>query len=199
MFNYFYRLLIDGKLSGNNLFDYLEVAKKYDKVMTKERLQEARVLRGNDETGWKLIPYIEVNAEEAEPLFIKIDDKVDDGSYEEYCVFYWNLFLTFSIDAENGNRIVRAYVKKPDDGWTFDKVYGNGLMHPTNVHAEVYTDYDINVLKLSRCYGQDYKSGSWNKMFYRTICSFMETVQGYTEISRIKNAYKNERRNTKQD
>ena len=84
-------------------------------------------------------------------------------------------------------------MKSPKDVWTFNRSDDMDspidLLHPINVCAEVYINYDVSVLKLNRCYGTDYKSGSWNKMFYHTIDSFFEKTQGYTELNRIKAAY----------
>ena len=100
--------------------------------------------------------------------------------------------FTFFYDSETKDKITRIYVKSPNDAWTFN-FDGNAdsmdLLHPTNVCAEVYVNYDVSVLQLDRCFGENYKSGSWNKMFYHTLISFFEKTQGYTELNRIKVAY----------
>ena len=99
--------------------------------------------------------------------------------------------FTFHFDQVNNDRIIRIYVKSPGDEWTFHRFVDGAfdVMNPLNVCAEVYVNYDVNVLKLNRCYGENYQSGVWNKMFYKTLCSFINKTQGLTEINRIKKAY----------
>ena len=107
--------------------------------------------------------------ENDEPCFIHVD-----GADIETCVaVYENLLFTFSVDETLNDRIIRIYMKKPE----------------CNVNAEIYVNYNVSVLRLNRCVGENYKSGAWNKMFYKTLESFCKKVQGYTEINQLKKAY----------
>ena len=117
----------------------------------------------------------------------------DDGLFN--VVIWNNLYMLFSINTELNDRIIQIYIKRPEDRWSVP-VDENGnfdLMNPDNVKIEVYVDYNVSVVKLnhvlSRCCGDEYRSGAWNKMFYRAIKSFVKKVDEYTEITQIKNAY----------
>ena len=197
MFKNFYKLLIDAKLGNTNLFDYLAIAEEYSKVKTIEgAVKENRLIKNRDDGTWFLggPDYVNENGETIEPDIIKTSDALLNNVV---CVFYRNLYINFSSGPGNTNndQIIRICVKDPDEQWRF-KNGADGkidIIHPENVNAEVYIDYNVSVLNHSRCVGNEYKSGTWNKMFYRTICSFIDTVQGYTEINRIKKAYENER------
>ena len=187
MFKNIYRLFINTKLGTIDLFNGLELAKKYEKVYR----------NSND-------IFTEVNGEyvlsvkeldENEPVFIKVSSDA-----ENYVVFYENFFITYSIsrasedytDRTAEDYIVRIHMKRQEDSWLFKPLSsGDGcdVLDPLNVNAEVYVKYNVGVLHLNRCYGEDYRSGSWNKMFYRTLGSFIEKVHGFTEINRIKKSY----------
>jgi hypothetical protein len=177
MFRNFYKFLIETKLGGKDLFDNLNLADKYGKINENSgdlfERSEGKYVFGVDYES---------------PLFFRVDKSTDT-----YCCFYENLMFTFFYDGKTKDKITRIYVKSPSDEWTFaqtdDMDAPIDLMHPTNVCAEVYVNYDVSVLQLNRCFGSDYKSGSWNKMFYRTLISFFEKTQGYTELNRIKAAY----------
>jgi len=179
MFRNFYKFFIDTKLSGKDLFDNLNLADKYGKI--RENKTDEFVKEG---PGYIFV----IDTYNAEPVFFRVNRKTDS-----YCCFYENLMFTFYYESETKDKITRIYVKSPNDAWTFnrsdDMDSPMDLLHPINVCAEVYINYDVSVLKLNRCYGSDYKSGSWNKMFYRTLLSFFEKTQGYTELNRIKAAY----------
>ena len=178
MFRNFYKFFIDTKLGGKDLFDNLNLADKYGKI--RENSFDEFV---DDPKG-----YILKSDETSDPVFFKVSNKT-----ETYCCFYKNLMFTFYYESETKDKITRIYVKGPDDVWAFrrssDMDSPIDLLHPINVCAEVYINYDVSVLKLNRCFGSDYKSGSWNKMFYNTLTSFFEKTQGYTELNRIKAAY----------
>ena len=184
MFRNFYKFLIDTKLGGKDLFDNLNLADKYGKI----RKNTASAFLSTDKGYVFRVDESNLNEYRNEPVFFKVNEKSDT-----YCCFYDNLMFTFYFDNETKDKITRIYVKSPDEEWAF--VQGNDvdspidLLHPVNVCAEVYINYDVSVLRLNRCYGSDYKSGSWNKMFYHTLLSFFEKTQGYTELNRIKAAY----------
>lgn len=177
-----YGFLADQKMRQLNLFRSLEIAEEYHKVA-----QDPKELF-NPDGQCKDVYY-----EPEEPHFIS----VDDDENERYVVIYGNLYMLFSINETLNDKIVQIYIKRPDDLWRVP-VDENGnfdMMNPCNVKIEVYADYSVSVVKLnhvlSRCCGQDYRSGVWNKMFYRTIKSFVKKVDGYTEINQINVAYGN--------
>ena len=178
MCKYFYNLLISPRINHMDLFDYLEMAERYGKIHTD--VNEVVDVDGN-----LTVPYSE------EPLFIAAKDES-----EAYVVFYKDLFILFSINNELDDKIVQIYVKRPEDEWRIPVKQGGGefdLLNPCNVKVEVYIKYDVSVTKLNRritrCSGDEYKSGNWNKTFYQSLNSFIKNVEGYTEISQIKHAY----------
>lgn len=179
MFKNFYRLFINTRLRAVDLFDCLELAKKYEKVYR----------NSNDiftEVSGKYVLSVK-EIDENEPVFIKVGDNA-----ENYVVFYDNFFITYSIDRNADDYIVRIHMKRQEDNWEFKSLSsGDGcdVLDPLNVNAEVYIKYNVGVLHLNRCYGEDYRSGSWNKVFYRTLGSFIEKVHGFTEINRIMKSY----------
>lgn len=179
MFKNFYRLFINARLGNIDLFDCLELAKKYEKIYR----------NSNDiftEVGGKYVLSVK-ELDENEPVFIKVGSEA-----ENYVVFYENFFIMYSIDRNADDYIVRIHMKRQEDSWEFKGLSsGDGcdVLDPLNVNAEVYVKYNVGVLHLNRCYGENYHSGSWNKMFYRTLGSFIEKVQGFTEINRIKKSY----------
>lgn len=179
MFKNFYRLFINARLGNIDLFDCLELAKKYEKIYR----------NSNDiftEVGGKYVLSVK-ELDENEPVFIKVGSEA-----ENYVVFYENFFIMYSIDRNADDYIVRIHMKRQEDAWEFKGLSsGDGcdVLDPLNVNAEVYVKYNVGVLHLNRCYGENYHSGSWNKMFYRTLGSFIEKVQGFTEINRIKKSY----------
>ena len=176
MFNSFYGYFVTKKLQNLRFFDYLEIAKEYGKIHN--------VSDAFHPDGHLLLDY------NAEPVFVSVNDEDNTN-----IVFYQNLFFLMSYNDETKDRIVQIYVKRPDDDWvipcksdhTFD------CLNPSNVKMEVYVNYDVNVLKfnrrLSRCGGEYYRYGVWNKMFYKSMKSFTHTVENYTEINQIKLAY----------
>lgn len=181
MFKNFYRLLINAKLGTVDLFDCLELAEKYEKVY-----QNSNDIFTQVNDGEKYLLSVK-ELDENEPVFIKVG-----GDTENYAVFYENFFITYSIDRIVEDHIVRIHMKRQEDNWEFKALSsGDGcdVLDPLNVNAEVYVKYNVGVLHLNRCYGEDYRSGSWNKMFYRTLKSFIEKVNGFTEINRIKKSY----------
>lgn len=179
MFKNFYRLFINTRLRAVDLFDCLELAKKYEKVYR----------NSNDiftEVSGKYVLSVK-EIDENEPVFIKVGDNA-----ENYVVFYENFFITYSIDRNADDYIVRIHMKRQEDNWEFKSLSsGDGcdVLDPLNVNAEVYIKYNVGVLHLNRCYGEDYRSGSWNKVFYWTLGSFIEKVHGFTEINRIMKSY----------
>lgn len=181
MFKNFYRLFINTRLGTIDLFDCLELAKKYEKVYRNSNDIFTQV---ND--GEKYLLSVK-ELDENEPVFIKVGSDA-----ENYAVFYGNFFITYSIDRNADDYIVRIHMKRQEDNWEFKSLSsGDGcdVLDPLNVHAEVYVKYNVGVLHLNRCYGEDYRSDSWNKTFYRTLGSFIEKVHGFTEINRIKKSY----------
>ena len=178
MFNSFYNLLINAKLRNFDLFNCLDVARKYGKI---HRDDVTDLFTSNDTGNF----VISENLIE-EPVFLSAKDKP-----ETYVVFYRNLFITFLNDTEQGNRIIRIYIKRPEDNWEVTTSENGELdiLNPLNVNAEVYAVYDVNVLNISRCAGEEYFSGKWNKMFYKTVNSFTKNVEGYKEISKMRVAY----------
>lgn len=179
MFRGLYKLLITPRMYQVNLFGYLDVAEKYGKIHTDP-------MDAFDRNGRLNL----TEEERKEPVFIAVKDESD-----AYAVFYENLFILFSINDELGDKIVQIYIKRPEDEWTVP-VNEDGtldLLNPSNIKVEVYVNYDVSVLKLnrrlSRCSGEDYKSGVWNKMFYRSFNAFLRKIENYTDINQIKLAY----------
>lgn len=177
MLKNFYNFLITTKFTQLNLFDFLEIAEKHGRVYANKDADF-------DIDGRLSMPEIEND----EPCFIHVD-----GADIETCVaIYENLLFTFSVDETLNDRIIRIYMKKPEDAWQFEKNTSDGkhnLLKPCNVNAEIYVNYNVSVLRLNRCVGENYKSGAWNKMFYKTLELFCKKVQGYTEINQLKKAY----------
>ena len=182
MCKYIYYLLTTSKLGKVDLFNALETAKKYGKVVDNDEY----LFVGADRKG--VYRFNNSFNDPETPFFIHLKD-----TPEIHCVFYRNLFLTFTHDNKNGDRVIRGYMKRPDDEWEFshfDTTDGCDLLSPINVCAEVYNAYDVNVLNLTRAHGENYISGTWNKMFYGTLVSFLEKVDEYTEVTRLNKAYK---------
>ena len=182
MLKLFYNLLITAKLSNTDLFSYLNLAKKYDKIHqnTDDIFFESQAEEGEYAFDTDL-----VNPDEV-PVFI-----ANKEADETTCVFYKNLFISFYADPTVNDYIVRAHMKRPGDRWSFKKNDEGGydVLNPANVNAEVYIEYTVGVLKLNRCSGENYRSGAWNKMFYREICELMEKVNGFTEIKMVEKSY----------
>ena len=176
-----YDFFITMKLRNLNLFNCLEIAEKYGKIHqdTKEVFDK----NGN------LIDREEVKPE---PLFISAKD--EEGC-ESCAVFYGNFFILFSENEELKDKAVQIYVKRPEDEWHVPVKEDGSLdfLNPSNVKVEVYINYDVNVFKLnrrlSRCMGELYTSGRWNKMFYKTLNSFLKKVGSYTELNQVSIAY----------
>lgn len=181
MFNILYNFFITSKLRNTNLFNFLEIAEKYGKIH--QDLEEVF-----DKSG-KLI---DKEAAKTEPVFIVTKD--NDGC-ESYSVFYDNLFILFSWNKEPRDKAVQVYVKRPEDEWQLPvkEDFTLDVLNPGNVKAEVYVNYDVNVFKLNRrlgrCIGEEYTSGKWNKMFFKDLNSFIDRVEGYTEINQVSEAY----------
>ena len=182
MFSSLYNVFISTKLRNLDLFKYLEVAEKYGKIHS----DPSEVFDRNGH-------FIVKENENDEPVFVSVKD---EGEGESCVVFYENMFILFSMNNELKDRIVQIYIKRPEDEWTVpvkENGYGLDLLNPSNIKVEVYVNYDVSVLKLnrrlSRCSGEDYRSGRWNKSFYKSFNSFLAKVEGYTEISQIKEAY----------
>lgn len=190
MCNRFYGFLIDQKLRQLDLFNYLKVAEKYGKI----HYDATEVF---DKDG-NIIDKDKVNngcgvSVDIDPVFVSVKD--DDGT-ESCVVFYDNIFILFSVNADLSDRIVQIYIKRPEDEWKVPvKEDGSGLdlLNPCNAKVEVYVNYDVSVCKLnrrlSRCEGEEYRSGKWNNKFYKMFNSFINKVEGYTEINQIKQAY----------
>lgn len=182
MFNIFYGFLADQKLRQLDLFNYLKVAEKYNKI----HYDAAEVFDKNGNIFAREVG-------DDDPIFVSVKD--DDGT-ESCVVFYDNLFILFSVNADLSDRIVQIYIKRPEDEWKIPvKEDGSGLdlLNPCNAKVEVYVNYDVSVCKLnrrlSRCEGEEYRSGKWNSKFYKMFNSFISKVEGYTEINQIKQAY----------
>ena len=184
MFRNYYRILIETKLTSLNLFDYLDLAKKYDKVRPNIIETFIRTEDGFDYT----IP--EYSGIDAIPVFVNAGR---EGDTEIYCAFYKNLFFEFHYNDKLGDRVLTVSMKDPEDEWRFRRSQtgeGCDVANPTNVHAEVYVDYNVDVLHRTRCFGNEYESGSWNKAFYNTFMGFLDKMEGITEKNIIKNAYR---------
>lgn len=190
LFNY----LITAKLRAINLFDYLSTAEKYDKVVTEKK---RNTLVDFDHKNLGRIKR-DVFDYSVEPVFISTGGSDADSTV----VFYENLFMLFSHDKELNDWIVEIYMKRPEDEWVVPIVDNEpDFLNPLTVKVNVYVNYDVSVQKLnrrlSRCCGEEYKSGTWDKSFYRTLNSFLDKVDAYTELNQVKNAYKKSERNKK--
>lgn len=182
MFRGFYKFLITQKLSQLNLFDNLELAQKYGMVRANSETLFEEFLNASGALRYRLAGFEEYITE---PLFIQ-------ATNETTCAFYGNLMFVFSYDPEPNDYVLRIFIKKPEDKWVFVRNSSNGcyVLNPTNVHAEVYVAYNVSVLRLNRCVGDDYKSGTWNKRFYDDLTGFIDKTNAYTEINQMKEAYK---------
>lgn len=182
MFNTLYNLFITPKLRSFDFFDYLEIAEKYNKIH--DDPSEVFDKNGN---------FIDKEMVKYEPVFISFKDK---DCCESCAVFYDNLFILFTWNEELIDKAVQVYVKRPEDEWQVPiKEDGHSLdfLNPSNVKVEIYVNYDVNVFKLNRrlgrCVGENYTSGKWNKMFYKTLNSFTKKVMSYTELNQVSEAY----------
>ena len=180
MFRGIYNFFITTKLRNLNLFDYLEVAEKYGKI------------HNDPYEVFDVDGHFKLDCENNdEPVFVSVKG---EDNWESCFVFYHNLFILFSINSEQGDKIIQIYIKRPEDEWAVP-VGENGLdlLNPTNVKVDVYLNYDVSVLKLnrrlSRCFGEEYRSGEWNKSFFKSFNSFLGKVEDYTEMNQIKQAY----------
>lgn len=173
----FYGLLINLFMRPINLFDYLAIANKYEKVH--ENLNEVFSADG---------VFLTDKFDPEDAVFVKSGE----NSTLNYALIYKNLYIIFSINEELNDKIVEIFIKRPEDTWTLDKDNPD-LLNPVNVKFDVYVDYYVSLVKLnmnlSRCMGEEYKSGTWNKMFYRAMKGLIRTVEGYTEINQLKHAY----------
>lgn len=181
----FYKLIITTSDVKVNLFDMLDLADKYGKInnnyqtlMTSSEFYPDLVNPSDSVYNFKEDWWIN------EPVFIR-------ANLNTVCVFYNDLMITYAWDKEKDDKVVRVYMKKPEDWWAF-KRSGEivDLLNPVNVHAEVYTDYSVSILNLERSVGWNYKSGTWNKRFHREINEFVSKVNAYTELNQINTAYK---------
>ena len=142
-------MFINTRLGNIDLFDCLELAKKYEKIYR----------NSNDiftEVGGKYVLSVK-ELDENEPVFIKVGSEA-----ENYVVFYENFFIMYSIDRNADDYIVRIHMKRQEDSWEFKGLSsGDGcdVLDPLNVNAEVYVKYNVGVLHLNRCYGENYHSG----------------------------------------
>ncbi len=182
MFNKIYGFLTDQKLRQTDLFSYVGTAEDYGKVYT---------VAGNITGPFDNNGFLKEECETT-PIFIK----VTEGTY---VIFYQNLFFLLSLNNETKDAVAQIYVKRPEDVWQLpikqDGTEDGTLdyINPLNVKVEVYVNYDVSVIKLGRtlgrCGGELYRNGTWNKMVYKTLNAFFTTVENYTEINQIKQAY----------
>lgn len=182
MFNNFYGYLAELSTKNTDLFRYISVAKEYDKIYK----NPADVF---DDNGF--FREFREDVDKSQPIFIS----TCSGEFEVIVAFYENLFMIFTTNDELDDQVVQIFVKRPQDEWAIP-VKENGeldLLHPINVKIEVYKNYDVSVenlnYPLSRCKGETYKPGSWNKAFYKTFGSFLKKIENYTEINQINHAY----------
>lgn len=180
MFNKLYGFLIDQKLCQTDLFSYVGTAEDYGKVY-----RVAGNITGPFDGSGKLTVDCDT-----EPIFIKVM-----GTEDTHVIFYQNLFFLLSLNNETNDAVAQIYVKRPEDSWRLP-VNEDGTLdyiNPLNVKVEVYVNYDVSVIKLGRtlgrCGGELYRNGTWNKMVYKTLNTFFTTVENYTEINQIKQAY----------
>ena len=177
MSNIFYQAAINTKLQQLDFPQCITQAEKHHKV-----------LRDPNELFNKVNPEGTTEGPDM-PIFFAISERP-----EVYIAFYKNLYLTYSYDKEVRDRVFRIYMKRPEDKWEIpSKPNGKGIdaYTPTNIKAEVYINYNVNVLDVDRCMGDHYRSGSWDKTFYKTLKSFLKDVEGYTETRQIEIAYEN--------
>jgi hypothetical protein len=162
-----------------NLFEYFEVAKKSGKVHSVNEVFS--------ESGH----FCSEEFDPEEPVFIA----GKEGDTQLSIIIFKNLYIILSLDEELNDRITQIYLKRPEDEWTLAKTGKNSfdLLTPSNVKIDVYVDYYVTLVKLNhylnRCVGEDYKSGSWNKMFHDSVSTLVSKVEGYKEINQIKSAY----------
>ena len=181
MLNFFYHFFIIPKLRAINFFDCLKIAEKYGKIHQDPK--EVFDMNGN---------LIDREISNIEPVFISLKD---EECCESCAVFYDNLFMLFTWNEDVEDTALQIYVKRPEDEWQVPVKKDGSLdfLNPNNVKAEVYINYDVNVFKfnrkLDRCMGEYYTPGRWDKMFYKTVNSFLERVDGYTELNQLSKAY----------
>ncbi len=181
MFKNFYGFLTNQQLrySLDRLFGYLSTAEEYEKVF-----EDARPYFGKEDG------CILTDVYKTEPMFFRVK-----GEANTCVVFYENLFFIFASDNKLNDKIVQIYVKRPEDEWKIPYTENEelDLLNPSNVKVEVYVNYDVSVQKLNRrltrCTGEEYRDGVWNKMFYRSFNSFVKKVEDYTELNQINHAY----------
>lgn len=157
MFKNFYKSLIDYKIFKVDFFDYLTIAEKYNKIHEKV-----------------MVDYLTPD----EPYFVVLEKD------KSYIAFYKNIFLTFTMDKELRNRVVRIFIKNPEEDWVF-----NDSEMPQNTLALIYMNYDVDVLGVDRSSGRIFNSGAWNKEFYYALHEFNDKVLRFTELNQMEAAY----------
>ena len=197
MFKEFYRRKIEDKLEETDFLKFIEIAKKYDKILTDKDMglgdtgNPFCTVNGLDRDGLReFFLSIEKYDYRRTPVFIRVSSRVG-----AYTCFYKNLMFVFNIDPDESGKFVTIYMKTPEDKWYFD-VTNNGygertinVLSPVNTHAKVYVGYTVTVYGMYKDTHEEYTSGSWNKEFYKTLNEFIDKVEGFTEYSILEKAY----------
>ena len=178
MFSFVLQPVINIRLRDIDLLDYLDIAERCGKVHD----DPAFFFSSTDGSAllW----------DTDEPLFLRA------GDGKTVVAFYENLYVLMSRDERTGDKVAEICLKRPEDEWVLP-VNGLGtgfdLLNPLNAKVEVYLKYSVSVIKIDRvlghCSGDYYRSGVWNRSFYKSLNSFIEKVEGFTEINQIKVAY----------
>lgn len=167
--NLFYRLMVNGiaptlDFKINEAINTLENYDKFDKPNLVE---------------------LEDGIFSGEELYIK-KEKENKTVYD---LFFKNLHI--HVSCSNTERIFSVRLKRDDESWSFkinEDVFD--FAHPINQTYEVYVWYKVPVLDITTSVGYIYKSGTWNKYFYKTINEFFNSVENVTDETQFNEAYK---------
>ena len=119
-----------------------------------------------------------------EELFIKTEKE----NKTIYDLFYHNFHIHISVS--DNEKIFSIRLKKEEDAWAWNGEKEIDFSHPTNETYEIYVWYDVPVLDFTNCVGYNYKSGTWDKYFYKTIHKYIKEVDGITDKSKFNEYYK---------
>lgn len=101
-------------------------------------------------------------------------------------IYFGNLHFFYLKNDKD--RILRAFIKNPEDEWAFSD---NNSGKANNEEFQVYIKFDVDVLGEERCFCEKYKSGNWDLYIIKAISALKRFVEEMTEYSKFQKVYKN--------
>lgn len=102
-----------------------------------------------------------------------------------YDFFVDNLHI--HVQTSDEEKIYSIRLKFSNEEWQFSE---DDYSHPLNDTFEVYLNYDIPVLDITRTSGMFYKHGSWDKYVLKTLRSFFHSAKAFTTESKFEMDYR---------